>query len=201
MTYIDPSIVDSPRKKWRLIKVLYNAKSSGWSVAQGEWEGDPAIGIRWNGSDEDGGVGNPQSRGNPTWFIVPDAFKQAVLSVVEDLKHADLQPRVFHPEGYDPSVWRLEISISEKTQEELSRHGPVIVHFSIPEIKDANIIPEVVYRDYSPRENRMVAKFSKDGKWVGDIYMNPDKYSEAFLTEIKGVILDTIRKAIAGYMA
>ena len=36
------------------------------------------LAMRWNGTD-DNVIGNPQSRGLPTWFIVPREFRLAVL--------------------------------------------------------------------------------------------------------------------------
>lgn len=200
MAYIEPCTVDSPRKNWRLTKVLYNAKALGWSVAEGEWDGEPAIGMRWNGSDETDGVGNPQSRGNPTWFIVPQAFQQSVRDVIETLKHDELQVRAFQPEGYDPSVWRLEIILSEQTLKDLSQYMQIAVHFSIPKIKDVNIIPEIEYRAYLPEENGIGGKFSEEGRWLGDVYMHPDKYNDTFFSKAKDGLLENIQNAILRYL-
>lgn len=36
----------------------------------GRWDGEVRLGMRWNGSEENV-LGNPQSRGIPTWFIIP----------------------------------------------------------------------------------------------------------------------------------
>ncbi len=44
------------------------------------WDGDFAVGIRWNGKLGEG-VGSPQSRGLPTWFILPRPFVQDVLDI------------------------------------------------------------------------------------------------------------------------
>jgi hypothetical protein len=49
------------------------------------WESQDRIGIRWNGG-EGPGVGNPQSRGNATWFILPDELSEAVLNRIEELE-------------------------------------------------------------------------------------------------------------------
>ena len=53
-------------------------------MASINWEGSEAIGIRWNG-EEGSGIGNPQSRGNPTWFILPDELRDVVLNKIDDL--------------------------------------------------------------------------------------------------------------------
>jgi hypothetical protein len=62
-----------------------------YSVAILEWQGNPCIGIRWNiterelnNPDKVSGkvvcVGEPNSRGYATWFILPDDFLRALLS-------------------------------------------------------------------------------------------------------------------------
>jgi hypothetical protein len=70
--------------------VLYNTGQAGWSVARVNWEDEDRVGIRWNGADDTPGVGNPQSRGNATWFIVPRELENAVLAAVEELGEAEL---------------------------------------------------------------------------------------------------------------
>ena len=81
MTYIEPENVDSPRKAWKLIEILRNEGDGDASIAIGEWgeKKERVLAIRWNGSDKDDGVGNPQSRGNPTWFILPCWVSEKIL--------------------------------------------------------------------------------------------------------------------------
>ena len=70
--YIPPKNVKSP--KGRIsgeIKVLRDGGAGDWSLAKLIWDKKDTFGIRWNGNDENKGVGNPQSRGVPTWFILP----------------------------------------------------------------------------------------------------------------------------------
>ncbi|HEY1528287.1 MAG TPA: hypothetical protein VGH51_18835 [Candidatus Angelobacter sp.] len=88
MAYIDPKNVLSPRNSVSEVKVIFNTgpTRNSWSVARLRWEGEPAIGVRWNGGeDESGSKGNPQSRGNPTWFIVPAELAGKVLEEAERL--------------------------------------------------------------------------------------------------------------------
>jgi hypothetical protein len=80
--YIQPQHVTAPRLRWSLIKLLYPGKPETYSIALGRWDGDPAIGIRWNAC-EDRPVGSPSSRGLATWFIVPGPLVDAVLSVLD----------------------------------------------------------------------------------------------------------------------
>ncbi|SDX75816.1 hypothetical protein [Flavobacterium degerlachei] len=62
-----------------------------YSVAILEWNGNPCVGIRWNiterelnNPDKVSGriicVGEPNSRGYATWFILPDDFLRNLLS-------------------------------------------------------------------------------------------------------------------------
>jgi hypothetical protein len=86
MAYIDPKTVDSPRANWKLIEVLRNGKKNNKgdddaALAIGEWDGERVFAMRWNGSSkETRGVGNPQSRGLPTWFILPYWMNETVLA-------------------------------------------------------------------------------------------------------------------------
>ena len=96
MAYIDPRNVDSPRASWKLIEVLRNGRIDGqgdgdMALALGEWNGDRCFGLRWNGSDADAsGVGNPQSRGLPTWFILPEWMHETILGsdIIPEAKRA-----------------------------------------------------------------------------------------------------------------
>ncbi|MCY3788911.1 MAG: hypothetical protein OXH63_08995 [Gemmatimonadetes bacterium] len=69
MPYIEPNDVISPRTRWKLIAVLDNRGPSEIAYALGEWDGEPKIAVRWNGDDEHP-IGNPQSRGLPTWTML-----------------------------------------------------------------------------------------------------------------------------------
>ncbi len=87
MTYVEPATVWAPKASIRSLEILYNSAPGGpggWSVARVNWENEDRIGIRWNGSDGPG-VGNPQSRGNATWFILPDELQEVILSGIDDL--------------------------------------------------------------------------------------------------------------------
>lgn len=51
----------------------------GCAVCVGRWEGEPRIGMRWNGG-KDNPIGNPQSRGIPTWFMLPvGKYTEAII--------------------------------------------------------------------------------------------------------------------------
>lgn len=93
MAYFDPNQVQSPKASVgkNSVKVIHNGGEwnkddswSGWSVAELEWEGSPSVGCRWNGNGNN--VGNPQSRGVPTWFILPDPVASEVLKHMQERK-------------------------------------------------------------------------------------------------------------------
>jgi hypothetical protein len=103
---IDPRSVISPKGSVANVQVLHDGRAfpdgdprAWWSCARLEWDGRPAIGLRWDGGDGQPS-GMPQSRGIPIWFIVPDPLaalvEQAVTGAavkslrqcVNDLVHA-----------------------------------------------------------------------------------------------------------------
>ncbi|HWB48963.1 MAG TPA: hypothetical protein VG651_07625 [Stellaceae bacterium] len=95
MTYQDPSLVKAPKGAITHLHVIYDGGEqtpgagewSGWSVAELEWHEEPTMACRWNGSTENAhvsAIGNPQSRGNPTWFIIPRPLQEAVREKLRD---------------------------------------------------------------------------------------------------------------------
>jgi len=87
MAYIDPKEVLSPKNSVEDIEVVYDSGPVpySWSVVTLKWEGKDSVGIRWNG-DEERSKGTPQSRGNPTWFIVPEELSEEVLRAAQELR-------------------------------------------------------------------------------------------------------------------
>ena len=85
MAYIDPAKVDSPKGSIRRVNVLHNEGDRGWAVAEVDYENESRIGIRWNGWEGQPGIGNPQSRGHPTWFLVPEELEDVVRQRAEEL--------------------------------------------------------------------------------------------------------------------
>ncbi|WGM37529.1 hypothetical protein [Caulobacter sp. NIBR1757] len=83
MAYKNPRDVDSPRDRWKLIDVLYESGDGGDSLAIGEWDKGRVLAARWNGSEAHDGVGNPQSRGLATWFILPEWMNEGILKSKE----------------------------------------------------------------------------------------------------------------------
>lgn len=81
-----PSDVHSPKRLWSLVHVLFDGgvgrpdNPSGSSLAIGLWDSKPVLAMRWNGN-EDNPIGNPQSRGLPTWFVVPEQHWKQILEI------------------------------------------------------------------------------------------------------------------------
>lgn len=93
MSYVRPENVHSPKGHWLLKRVLHDGgefepaqtDASNWSAAEGQWKGDEGwydcLALRWNGGTG-GEIGNPQSRGYATWFIVPPELEDAIRRVI-----------------------------------------------------------------------------------------------------------------------
>lgn len=85
MPYIDPSEVTSPHARLKQITPIKDTGEGegGWSAALLEWDSRPRVGLRWNGGGDDKPhPGNPQSRGLPTWFVVPEVIAFETLKSV-----------------------------------------------------------------------------------------------------------------------
>lgn len=93
--YKKPEEVTSPRRNWSLTRVLEDNGPDNVSLALGKWDEVPVLAMRWNGSDENP-IGNPQSRGLPTWFILPRGkYTEMVIATLSE-KDRDLV-RTFIP--------------------------------------------------------------------------------------------------------
>ena len=75
---VSPFTVKSPKAHWTLIDVIMT--NDEWSLALGEWDGRRRLACRWNGKDDE--LGNPMSRGVPTWFVMPDDFIEHLLPMI-----------------------------------------------------------------------------------------------------------------------
>jgi hypothetical protein len=84
--YITPEKVTAPRRRWSLIRVLESGEEPDSfddrvAIAIGTWDNSPVLGMRWNGY-EGSPIGTPQSRGLPTWFIIPQRLQDAVIETL-----------------------------------------------------------------------------------------------------------------------
>src|SRR5262245_2416807 len=88
LDFIPADEVHSPRRQWTLIAVLQDEKEPTTCVlAVGRCENKPVLAMRWNGS-KDSPIGNPQSRGLPTWFIVGSEFNECLMNTLPADKKA-----------------------------------------------------------------------------------------------------------------
>ena len=87
MAHIPPDKVISPKNSWRLVDVIIDKGPEDCAYSIGMWDSERRIGFRWNGSDDKdkSPLGNPQSRGLPTWTILDPDLHQAVVKLVEKL--------------------------------------------------------------------------------------------------------------------
>lgn len=80
MSYVYAKDVISPQDSWELTGVIYDEEKGSIAIAIGKWKGEGVIAMRWNGTHEDHkSLGNPQSSGNPTWFILPKEFGVVIV--------------------------------------------------------------------------------------------------------------------------
>jgi hypothetical protein len=82
MSYIKPEQVISPKANWRLVDVVLDNGAGEGAYVIGMWDEDRRVGYRWNGTNENP-LGNPQSRGLPTWTMLDPAMHGAVLELVK----------------------------------------------------------------------------------------------------------------------
>ncbi len=194
--YVDPSTVDSPKASWKLKSVIYNSspRQGGWSAAEGEWEGSPCLGVRWNGSDSDNGVGNPQSRGYATWFIVPDGLEDVIRREIEFLSQTEgiVSCEIDRPDGYDFGAWRVEITLGLQT---LKRIGSGSVVFTFPTLQNRIFHHDKGYARAIDGELR--GSFVND-KWLGDVYSNgiPEADNPTKIEAVRDALIQSVMRAI-----
>ena len=81
MPYVLPDRVDSPRARWRAVDVVLDKGAGDCAYAIGLWDNERCVAFRWNGTD-DAPIGNPQSRGLPTWIMLDKWLNKSVLRQV-----------------------------------------------------------------------------------------------------------------------
>jgi hypothetical protein len=201
MPYIDPSKVNSPKHSWgQDFTVLIDTGSGGWSAAEGTWEGESCLGLRWNGSDDHESIGNPQSRGNPTWWIVPAELEGGLRREIELVKKSGglVTCNITKPDGYQEEAWKIEAKLGSQVKDRL---GDSSLQFRPPEMTTRRCNPDPKY--VRADANGLFSIF-EDGAWVGHLYSNGvaeadnpvtiDAYREAFIQSVTKAI------AISGVM-
>jgi hypothetical protein len=158
MGYKQPNTVVAPKSRWELGDILCNTGQGGWSLAEGQWDEDPTLGIRWNGDDDTGNSGNPQSHGNPTWFILPEELHDSareIASVWTETKEL-VEIKFNRPPEFDYGVFRVTISL----------HGIFRVPVAgMDQIFKIPTLPKRIFR-YDDMQY-VVARTSSDQPWLG----------------------------------
>ena len=80
--------------------MLYDGGPNQFAVGFGRWDERDVVVTRWNGDDKDRVIGNPQSRGLATWFVLPGwlavATLQALLARHDAGDPGDRRPALDH---------------------------------------------------------------------------------------------------------
>ncbi|REG88542.1 hypothetical protein [Flavobacterium aquicola] len=92
LRYNLPNTVISPKDNVSNIRVLIDTGNThgSFSVARIEWNGDDVLAVRWNINEKEAThpdkvsgknicLGEPNSRGYSTWFVLPDDFLAELL--------------------------------------------------------------------------------------------------------------------------
>ena len=86
MSYDNPENVGN-YGQWKYGKVLYNGGPSSWSVAEGLYDGESRLGIRWNGDDHRPDYPSvPKMGEQPLWFIVPRELEASVRIALDVMR-------------------------------------------------------------------------------------------------------------------
>lgn len=86
---VKPETVLSPQTRVEgPVSVLANTGPDGYSIAELVYDGAEAVGMRWNGGGGDD-LGHPTSRGQPTWFILPEPVANLVRASIRLGKNSE----------------------------------------------------------------------------------------------------------------
>lgn len=161
MGYRRPEEVVAPKAFWKLKQVLCNTGQDGWSVAEGYWHGRPQLAMRWNGDDDSGSSGNPQSTGHPTWMIIPEELAPSIrqkaiyLNTLLSMIDCELE----QPQDYESGVFLIKATFSNDALK-----GDDDIHFDIPDLG-----PERLFRRDEKHPEQFRAPLSQGGSWQGVI--------------------------------
>lgn len=139
--FVDPTTVLSPKGSVANLRVLRNTGAGGYAVASMTWDGEPRLGIRWNGGSGNP-IGNPQSRGIATWFVLPPELSAAVRAAIgasggaldlnTPITRVRVRPlpiRIRKGEHEQPMDDEWVLSVTDRTQGHLEIVNPRTGHF------------------------------------------------------------------------
>lgn len=201
MGFRDPSSVVAPKSRWAMKSVLCSTGQRGWSVAEGFWDKEPTLGIRWNGDDDSGSPGNPQSHGNPTWFIVPEELQEAVRSVayrlnesVSSVKFEQESPPDFH-EG----VFVVSLIVQGKARAFVDNDA---FTFDIPTLPNRFFRHDPEYRVPPRDENSPWRGRFKDGRWTAIVQTNgiPEQRNPTGMDVVRDALVASVAQSLEACM-
>jgi hypothetical protein len=161
--YIGPTEVISPKAHWHLFDVILDRKEGNCAYALGTWDGERRIGFRWNGNNETGPIGNPQSRGLPTWTMLDPALHEAVVGLLRPEKQS-LAKRFLQLRS--PTEWRsIPSDIRRFHQDQVAKIAAG--NLPIPVLEGALLVMHVV---------PFSAVDAKEPRSSGELFKRPERF-------------------------
>ena len=159
MSYINPKNVLSPKSSVRAVRVLEDKQEHSFSIARLRYDGREELACRWNGSDEEPS-GHPNSRGLPTWFLIPYEMREDIMGgVIRRAKNE--RPHIFE---------ELELIRNKFPMMEFSG-TPITIYpiFNNLTLSDANLLVELISRDEHLKSAKVrVFDLDSDGEKTND---------------------------------
>ncbi|MDD3030544.1 MAG: hypothetical protein PHS57_09795 [Alphaproteobacteria bacterium] len=207
MPYQDPLTVVAPKTRWQLVQLICNTGQSGWSLAEGLWDKNEALALRWNGNDGPNETsGNPQSTGHPTWFIVPDELAANLRERGKKLK-IFLEKIACHIEPFSPAesdrVFKVAIHTKDEELTELLDFYKAT--FPIPRLEGRLFrfienSPEPYFVPSSDGDSCWNGRIC-DGKWEALVQSNgfPEERNPTTQPMLHDVLVASVANAIRAY--
>src|SRR5258708_3692924 len=136
------------------MRVILDRGPGDCAYALGEWDGDRRIGFRWNGNDNNP-IGNPQSRGLPTWTMLDEQSHQALISMLPD--DEKILARHWLGMGLIFEAVSLVVASSAVALSDLGQNPPVIAKIECSAIRDLIGNPTI-----SDEDCRLLVQSNKD---------------------------------------
>lgn len=160
MFFTNPENVLSPKANVQNVRVLSNTGEDGWSLAELFWDNRPVLGIRWNGGKSNP-LGNPQSRGVPMWFVLPDAIAEILRthlvsstynfdelpSDINRIKIRPLPKRIWQKKLQEPADYTWVVEHIDQTQGIITISGPTGHVLPLYRAHIRRLIPDMVTPD------------------------------------------------------
>ncbi|MBF0402134.1 MAG: hypothetical protein HQL90_15385 [Magnetococcales bacterium] len=201
MGYRKPEDVVAPKSRWEPGGVLYNTGQGGWAVSEGFWDKEPALGIRWNGDDDSGSHGSPQSHGNPTWFIVPSELEEAIRDAVNKCKDAKsfIKCSIDTPEDFQYGVFRVMINVEGSLYETIKERK---VPFEIPQLPSRLFRSDDGFWTHPASDGGSIRGLLINGTWKGVVQSNgvAEDDNPTEMVVVKETLTDNVLRALKPFV-